>query len=794
MLVWLAFLVCTAIVLYPGLFYSQIPAFRDSFHFYYPQAIWLDKCFQSGDWFPTWNPSEGLGSSVSGQPSSAIYYPLRALLHLPWFNLEQRFSIFIAAHFLLAAAGMRLATLQLGFTPWARWLTSIAFAFSCPVVFQHSNLIYLCSAAWVGFCVAIYHRTQTTVGVSQKIAWGILGLLCCLMFLAGDPHTSANIFVALGGITVFHKLREAFHAARRPKERHLRRTPPRFLNTCVGLTIAFSVFLASSSVQWIPTLRWSSQSNRVNRSLEYEVDQQLASIVNSPAGSVDSTYNFSLSPWHAFTAYFPTLGGSFLPKNSRVFEAIPAEGRMWLPSLYFGILPALLVATALLNWRRNRILSTAVIICFLFSIGNYSITWFLTELLAGTNASDLFPESQWGSFYGLLTWLPGYSLFRYPAKWTVLFVAATTLLAGAKYSENELQLRTIRDFVSTYKIALLIIFYSSTAGLLTTLFFQFLYINGVVPGLVSGVEQYLSNSCYDRWLGSPQALDIVGTLVIAFLTPITVLLLLRCISLLYPKMPLPAVIVILTLVELTFISSHWIIFTSPPDPPLVSSENAIATRSSLKLWSDTSEADIRVDCPEIEAEPGKVFTRRQTNYQSTFALGKLGSLHGAGSLNATQSLTPAATSKLCAWLQKEDSLRPEQPQLDRILASLGVTHRLVRIRTDGVSDFRWQQINAPATLCHIKPASRGTELSEAESLEKNDPKISWEWHGSDKLSLEVSANISCKVRVLQLNDGGWRLTQYAKSEDIQLESKTLFVEFHLEAGQHTLQLSRRAFW
>jgi hypothetical protein len=133
---WPVFAAAIAWLLSPFWLDSQIPAFRDGFHFYIPQAVWLDACYDRGEYFPQWNPNEGLGSSVAGQPTWQLYYPLRAIWFVPGLNLTQRFALFVAVHLLLAVGGMLRVGKELQLVPTARWLSAVAFRSAVPCCFN----------------------------------------------------------------------------------------------------------------------------------------------------------------------------------------------------------------------------------------------------------------------------------------------------------------------------------------------------------------------------------------------------------------------------------------------------------------------------------------------------------------------------------------------------------------------------------------------------------------------------------------------------------------------------------
>ena len=207
-------LVGSLIVLFlPALRYSEIPAFRDGFHFYFPQAVWLDRASVAGDFFPSWDFTSGLGTSPAAQNTTALYYPLRLVWVLPLASVPQRYALFVLIHLLVAAIGMQYAARSLRLSRNATWLAMIAFPLSCPVFFQHTNLPYLCSAAWIGFSLGainqcrltlLHQRLQSREGdKSDQVRFlrdwigscTVFAFSAAMMLLAGDPHTALNAFI-----------------------------------------------------------------------------------------------------------------------------------------------------------------------------------------------------------------------------------------------------------------------------------------------------------------------------------------------------------------------------------------------------------------------------------------------------------------------------------------------------------------------------------------------------------------------------------------------------------------------
>jgi hypothetical protein len=125
------------------------------------------------------------------------------------------------------------------------------------------------------------------------------------------------------------------------------------------------------------------------------------------------------------------------PTNRRWLSLWPAEGRIWTPTLYMGLLP-LLLAVAQLRFRgrdeRKRWLTWLVLLFTLGSLGWYGVGWIAREFCSEVLRMDAakFPiGSQVGGVYWLMTtFLPAYVNFRYPAKLLVVSTLALSQLAA----------------------------------------------------------------------------------------------------------------------------------------------------------------------------------------------------------------------------------------------------------------------------------------------------------------------------------------------------------------------------
>ncbi len=205
----------------------------------------------------------------------------------------------------------------------------------------------------------------------------------------------------------------------------------------------------------LPSSEWSRQSERAAyrspRSL-YEIPGYLArekvkgersSIVQGLFGVPDRgmhhehIYEFSVGPWRLAELAWPNVSGQMFPSHRRWVSGIPAEGRVWTPSLYFGLVPLLLGLGA---WRLRggrapvRWLSWASLLATLASFGGYGLGWLLYSFrcgVLGAAADDVWIGWPVGGLYWVLVvLLPGYAYFRYPAKLLVIAALGISQLAA----------------------------------------------------------------------------------------------------------------------------------------------------------------------------------------------------------------------------------------------------------------------------------------------------------------------------------------------------------------------------
>lgn len=408
---------------------SQAFGFRDAAHFYYPLFQWSTDQWKQNQ-SPLWNPLEDLGCSVLADGTSSLFYPGKVLFFLPG-SFGFWYKAYIALHVVLCGLTAAKLARHFGASYPGATLAAISYAISGNVLFQYCNVVYLVGAAWLPLAILFGDRLVRDGGSISTIG---LAMCLALMVLGGDAQMAYHSGLLLIGRAWIL----------RDKKRPLSTTFQ------MGLRLVFAAMFAIclAAIQSLPSAQWIANSNRASydqpRSL-YEYWQmqnrdQQGSFTPALLGKLESghhskVYDFSVGPWRWPELLWPNLGGSMFPENERWMNALPAEGRVWTPTLYLGLFPALLSSLAI-RFRggspNRRFLSWCLVATVLAGLGRYGLGWLLAEIhyhLGGTG--ELAVGEPFGGLYWLGTLiLPNYVYFRYPAKIWIMATLAISLLAA----------------------------------------------------------------------------------------------------------------------------------------------------------------------------------------------------------------------------------------------------------------------------------------------------------------------------------------------------------------------------
>jgi len=445
----------------PACFTDSSFATRDAGHFYYPLFHWTAEEWGAGR-LPLWNPLEGGGSPVVADASSSVFYPGKVLFALP-LPFALRFKLYVVAHVCLAAAGAYRLAKALSCSGRAAVLTAVAYSCGGSVAFQYSNVVFLVSAALLPWALLAMLSGMRSPSWASAVG---LAMVLALMVLGGDPQMVVHVgLCALLYLVMYFFVGEtsvATPALAVPRKRQYGHVLIRACLLLASLAVAFAL----SAVQVLPAREAAEESTRAasvaprniyelagtsfgRKSGEKRENERVESrpgseiLHSSGAHSHQSeVYDFSIGPWRFAELFWPNVFGRMFPTHRRWLNKLPGEGRIWTPTIYLGLL------TSILGLWQLRLRSTDAIqrwlswICLLFALGSlgwYGLGWVVRELygslLGGDSSRIGVAQPVGGVYWFLVTFVPGYVQFRYPAKLLVVASLAFSLLAAKGWDE-----------------------------------------------------------------------------------------------------------------------------------------------------------------------------------------------------------------------------------------------------------------------------------------------------------------------------------------------------------------------
>jgi hypothetical protein len=464
------------------LFRGEQFAYRDAAHFYYPLYLRVQQEWSAHRW-PLWDPGQNGGVPLLGMPMAAVLYPgkvLFAVFAYPW-----AVRLYTVVHVVVAWAGMFFLTRTWQQSTTAAGLAALAYAFGAPVLFQYCNIIYLVGAAWVPWGFLALERL-----LRRQRRPALLGLAVVLAFqvLGGDPEAAYLILLSGGGYALVLAASGAAKPGASPSHRHVRWWwwCGALLFVWVGLTLAVALVAPRSpaAMAWLPggavggglaglaclwawrrrapharlgpmlaalagaaALAAALTAAHLIPALEYAASTRRAA--DGPPGQI---YGFCVEPYRLAEAAWPYAFGRFGPENTSWVQAVPpaSQRQFWTPSLYLGALTLMLALGGFgfglpggPPWRTW--LSMVALVALAGSFGRFGGPLWLARWLPGVAAvlgphdpgigvdrDDGFLGDGAGCVYGLLAaLLPGFGLFRYPAKLLTFAAVAVAGLAGS---------------------------------------------------------------------------------------------------------------------------------------------------------------------------------------------------------------------------------------------------------------------------------------------------------------------------------------------------------------------------
>ncbi len=425
---------------------------RDTASFYYPLFAWECEEWESGR-MPLWSAHDNLGLPLLADGSSSVLYPAKLVFALP-LSFPQRFALYIVLHVLGAAAAAWWLARRLGASCNAAGLCAVSYVLGGSVLFQYSNPIFLVGSAWLPLAMGAAERTYTRLSYRWACA---LGAILAMMVLGGDPQLAYHVML-LCVLLAWLRRRHRPHTVGDTS------MPSRILQRVLGsrlslLATSAVVGYALAAVQIMPAAQSAARSERaawhtprnvweaaacvgevwLGRRQELPREGLWSGILNTPKAGTHYAhiYEFSVGPWRWAEWFWPNFSGRSFPTNRRWISMIPSEGRAWTPSLYLGLLPIGLAISAL-RWRhgprRVRWISWCVLLAIASSLGWFGIGWLVHQVrvswLGAPADTAMLGQPVGGPYWLMVTFLPGYAFFRYPAKWLVIASLGLSLLSA----------------------------------------------------------------------------------------------------------------------------------------------------------------------------------------------------------------------------------------------------------------------------------------------------------------------------------------------------------------------------
>lgn len=444
----------------PFLTANYIPAYRDAVHFYYPLYHWIAACWGRAE-LPLWNPQIGTGVPVVAETTTAVFYPGKLVFALPA-SYTLRFNLYIFMHILLAALGTYAVARQWRMHRATAAMAAVSYSLGGTVLFQYCNVVYLVGAAWLPAAVA---AVDTIVSHGGSRAIISLAAILALMTLGGDPQMAYHVgLFALLYVWIARSAGDSIGPENRSS--HIRRAH-HVSHGVARFAVVCTVAVALCAVQWVPAVQWTGASRRVVHRYPrtiYELAASGWSGVHEPPSQASNNcstawksmvvglcgqpatgthqrqiYDFSVSPSRIVECIWPNFSGRPFPENHRWLTAARLEDRVWTPSLYMGLLPFVLGILAIrLRGRsdREKWLSWIVVLSCLASLGWYGPGW-LVNIMCPNLAAPTTPGSignpTGGLYWLMVTFLPDYVYFRYPAKLLICAAFGLSLLGGFEF-------------------------------------------------------------------------------------------------------------------------------------------------------------------------------------------------------------------------------------------------------------------------------------------------------------------------------------------------------------------------
>jgi hypothetical protein len=366
---------------------------------HYPGHIFMAEEWLAGR-VPLWDPYRQAGAPMLAEPQIGVLYPLRILFLSP-FSPSLELSLFILGHLSLAALFTFILARSLQMSQPAATLAGLLFGFGGFLMAQVSNLNIMTAAVWLPFILyAVMQAIQRRSWLGALLA----GIPLTLQILTAHSQIVFYTLLIILGYGLYRLNADFFFGPNcmKGKVGYALQT-----GLLVAATISSGLLLAAP--QLLPSA------------------ELLQFTLRSQSRGLELLTENSLHPLMWFNLLLPSAFGNNVIgfKGGDPFQEV---------FIYIGLLP-LFLAVVSLTGHRNEPETRPYRLFFLLLLAS-------AVLLAMGGSTPLYQY--------VIQYLPGFDLFRIPARWLMGVSLALAVLAGFGLDnlvENDLPRRTLIIFL-----------------------------------------------------------------------------------------------------------------------------------------------------------------------------------------------------------------------------------------------------------------------------------------------------------------------------------------------------------
>ena len=417
LLAWVSLAGAVLAVCWPLGLTNRILAGVDAFTYFMPYWAHRIAELRAGH-LPLWNPYLFLGVPFLANPQAAVLYPPHWLLN----GLESSQALIWSAllHLWLAAGLMYcFGRRSVGLSRPAAWLAAALFALGGFTLGKIENINQLNALAWLPGLLWLYDVARRSEGWRGRVRWGaFLSGMIALLLLAGHTQTAFVNLVGLGIYAIFGG--SANQQISKSANQQIGKSANRQIGNSRICILQFAICNLQYAFRRLSARLWPLLA--IFPALALAAAQLLPALELSNLGlrTGGLTYrlavSFSLRPRLLAQTLLPPLGGGLA-------EAFGSEGYAEFTG-YIGVAGLILAGVGVAGLLRRGAADRRI------SGGPRRDALRGLAILAGVGIF-LALGAYNPVYYFLWRFVPGFDLFRAPARWLALYAFAAAGLAGA---------------------------------------------------------------------------------------------------------------------------------------------------------------------------------------------------------------------------------------------------------------------------------------------------------------------------------------------------------------------------